>query len=449
MIDAIRQRQINESLNDIQNFNRMVFDIEKRNAAINPDNVLPYTQISPEAIQATSANVQQLLPLLEKKRATMSELAHGLTSEILQNHIQLRQGLIDVTTTEDIIQLYNAIVQGIVGEIHQQPSQTSQQRIHLLRKALDPVNAIANSLQIFIHHRLLSHGEVVDSEWIVSYLPRFLQALAVYTIMRSQLVGTHLAEISQDDVSRTVQDMISRDPQLQFWYDRLRLPTAPIPAVGDVGQSNFPPRPPPPPGAGGAPGGGGPQGDGGWAGWDDDDDDDDGNDGQGFFRRAQRGGPLAAQDPDLPPPTSPADQEEATPQGTRSVQAQPPMVSRNMFLDWWRRSPAQEEAAQPPPAQEAAAQPPQVYDIGTPRPPNVAQDLEDAGMETAAESPGIPTVEEEGEEEDEGDEEEGAEPSDEDADEIGENLKEVKPKFQKQIANMIEQFRKNAGEPRS
>ena len=72
MIDAIRQRQINESLNDIQNFNRMVFDIEKRNAAINPDNVLPYTQISPEAIQATSANVQQLLPLLEKKRATMS-----------------------------------------------------------------------------------------------------------------------------------------------------------------------------------------------------------------------------------------------------------------------------------------------------------------------------------------------------------------------------------------
>ena len=113
-----------------------------------------------------------------------------------------------------------------------------------------------------------------------------------------------------------------------------------------------------------------------------------------------------------------------------------------MFLDWWRRSPAQEEAAQPPPAQEAAAQPPQVYDIGTPRPPNVAQDLEDAGMETAAESPGIPTVEEEGEEEDEGDEEEGAEPSDDDANEIGENLKEVKPKFQKQIANMIEQFRK-------
>ena len=135
MIDAIRQRQINESLNDIQNFNRMVFDIEKRNAAINPDNVLPYTQISPEAIQATSANVQQLLPLLEKKRATMSELAHGLTSEILQNHIQLRQGLIDVTTTEDIIQLYNAIVQGIVGEIHQQPSQTSQQPIHRRRIA--------------------------------------------------------------------------------------------------------------------------------------------------------------------------------------------------------------------------------------------------------------------------------------------------------------------------
>ena len=146
MIDAIRQRQINESLNDIQNFNRMVFDIEKRNATINPDNVLPYTQINPDAIEATSANMQLLMPLLEKKRATMSELARAHIPEILAIRMEVRQGMIATTTTGDIIQLYNAIVKGIVDEIHQQPSQTSQQRIQLLRKALAPINDIANSL---------------------------------------------------------------------------------------------------------------------------------------------------------------------------------------------------------------------------------------------------------------------------------------------------------------
>ena len=68
MLDAIRQRQIDESLNDIRDFNAMVFNIERRNASLNPDNVLPYTQLNPEAIEMTSVQVQQLLPLLERKR---------------------------------------------------------------------------------------------------------------------------------------------------------------------------------------------------------------------------------------------------------------------------------------------------------------------------------------------------------------------------------------------
>ena len=76
MLDAIRQRQIDESLNDIRDFNAMVFNIERRNSSLNPDNVLPYTQLNPEAIETTSVQVQQLLPLLERKRAAMAELQH-------------------------------------------------------------------------------------------------------------------------------------------------------------------------------------------------------------------------------------------------------------------------------------------------------------------------------------------------------------------------------------
>ena len=60
MLDAIRKTQIDESLNDIRNSNAMAFDIEKRNARLNPENVLPFTQINPEAIQMTTAQVQQL-----------------------------------------------------------------------------------------------------------------------------------------------------------------------------------------------------------------------------------------------------------------------------------------------------------------------------------------------------------------------------------------------------
>ena len=84
MLDAIRQRQIDESLNDIRDFNRMVFDIEKRNVGLNPDNVLPYTQINPEAIEATNVPAQQPLLVLEKKRAEPGELKRPSLKHILR-----------------------------------------------------------------------------------------------------------------------------------------------------------------------------------------------------------------------------------------------------------------------------------------------------------------------------------------------------------------------------
>ena len=136
MLDAIRQRQIDESLNDIRDFNRMVFDIERRNAGLNPDNVLPYTQINPEAIEATTAQVQLLLPLLEKKRVAMGELRHGARAA----GVTMTQGAAEVTNTQEVVHLYNALVQGILTDIHSQPAQTSQERIRQLRKALLPID---------------------------------------------------------------------------------------------------------------------------------------------------------------------------------------------------------------------------------------------------------------------------------------------------------------------
>ena len=243
MIDAIRQRQINESLNDIRDFNSMAFQIEKRNAALNPENVLPYTQINPEAIQATSDLVQQLLPLLERKKAAMTELKHvpvGMRREY-------SQGAGEVTNTREVIQLYNAIVKNILTEINQQPAQTSQERIRQLRKALLPADELAKNIYTLISNDILDDRNPWSDGLTSLYLPRFVQALAVYRLMREQLVGSHLAEINQDDVTRKVQDILSlrENRNMMARYRELRLPTAPATATGDVGQNNFPPRPNP------------------------------------------------------------------------------------------------------------------------------------------------------------------------------------------------------------
>ena len=173
MLDAIRKRQIDESLNDIRNFNAMAFDIEKRNANLNPENVLPFTQINPEAIQMTTAQVQQLLPLLERKRAAMTELQHvpvGIRREF-------NQGVVEVTSTQEVIQLYNAAVKGILSEVNRQPTATSQERISQLRKTLVPVNELARNLYNFVDDKILDARAPWTDE-LITYLPRFMQALA-------------------------------------------------------------------------------------------------------------------------------------------------------------------------------------------------------------------------------------------------------------------------------
>jgi hypothetical protein len=149
-----------------------------------------------------------------------------------------------VTNTQEVIQLYNAIVKNILTEINQQPAQTSQGRISQLRKALLPANELAKNIYSLIKDDILDDRNPWSDGLTSLYLPRFVQALAVYRLMREQLVGSHLAEITQDDVTRKVQEILSlrENRELMARYRELRLPTAPATATGDVGQNNFPPE---------------------------------------------------------------------------------------------------------------------------------------------------------------------------------------------------------------
>ena len=72
-MDAIRLRQISEALDYDKNINAMVFNIEKKRTAANPDaSVIPYSQISAEVMTAIKEGVNGLRVLLESKYANLA-----------------------------------------------------------------------------------------------------------------------------------------------------------------------------------------------------------------------------------------------------------------------------------------------------------------------------------------------------------------------------------------
>ena len=72
-MDSIKESQINEALNYDKNMNAMVFNLEKKRTAANPDpDVILYSQVNAEALTATKAAVDQLRVLLDSKRASLS-----------------------------------------------------------------------------------------------------------------------------------------------------------------------------------------------------------------------------------------------------------------------------------------------------------------------------------------------------------------------------------------
>ena len=119
----------------------------------------------------------------------MTELQHipvGIRREF-------NQGVVEVTSTQEVIQLYNAAVKAILADVNRQPTATSRERINQLRKTLVPVNELARNLYNFVDDKILDARALWTDEPILLYLPRFMQALAVHRLIRSQLVGNHQA----------------------------------------------------------------------------------------------------------------------------------------------------------------------------------------------------------------------------------------------------------------
>ena len=358
MVDAIRRRQIDESLNDIKNFNSMVFNLERKNVELQPENVLPYTQINPEAIAATKTSVQELYLLIEKKRAAITNAGHTIVGRPTDASDTAEAG-----TFEDVRQRYNGIVQQILADINVQPAQTSQQRIESLKSILPIVSQLPNKYMLAVNNMV----RTADRNVIAAYVPTLVAAMVFYQIVSGQLPGSHLAEISQNDITQGITRFLNSDPAMQQLYADLRLPTDNL-NVGSTG--NFPPRPPPPPPppppSGGFPPGPPPGMPGGG---DDDDDDDDDGDGRsrrslsmaptepfegrrfwGFLDRRNAGTGSAAEVPPAGQEGQVAE-EEPLQQGNVAIPSAPPLDDQRgllqriprLSLGAWGAQPAQPE----------------------------------------------------------------------------------------------------------
>ena len=172
MVDTIRRRQIDESLNDVKNFNSMVFNLERKNVELQPENVLPHTQINPEAIAATKTSVQELHLIIENKRAAITNAGHTPVH---------RSDLAEASAFEEVRQRYNGIAQQILADINAQPAQTSQQRIESLKSILPLTSQLPNKYL----HAVVTMMETADLQVTVTYMPRLIEAMVFYQIINA------------------------------------------------------------------------------------------------------------------------------------------------------------------------------------------------------------------------------------------------------------------------
>ena len=104
-MDAIRQRQIAEVLDENKTIGNMVFALEKRWVDMDTENPLPDSQLNAEVLDSTTSTINSLFVLLEKKRAETFNMAQN-------NHpqrYQRKQSANEIGMVEDVLRLYNAV----------------------------------------------------------------------------------------------------------------------------------------------------------------------------------------------------------------------------------------------------------------------------------------------------------------------------------------------------
>ena len=190
-MDSIRLSQINEALNYDKNINSMVFNLEKKRAAMSPDPiVVPYSQVNAEALTAARAALDQLRVLLDSKRASLSLMIRpGSRTESWE----FASGSSDVGQVELVGQLYNQVV-GLysIGNLTQQTKGLILQSIQQIQK---PVAGVIAGLRKVLEELSKVYADTNNPSLAPTatfYFVRCIEALAFYVIIYEQISSTNI-----------------------------------------------------------------------------------------------------------------------------------------------------------------------------------------------------------------------------------------------------------------
>ena len=106
MIDSIRRQQINEVLNYDQNMNLQVLNLQKRGVS-NMEGAVDLNVLqSQEVIQRANLLINNLMRLLDKKRAEASSLPN-YTAAHEQQHVK---SIDELARVYEVIDIYNQVI---------------------------------------------------------------------------------------------------------------------------------------------------------------------------------------------------------------------------------------------------------------------------------------------------------------------------------------------------
>ena len=184
-MDAIRQRQVAEVVDENKTIGNMVFALEKRWVQSETDNVLPYSQINAEVLDSTTSTINSLFVLLEKKRAETFNMAQN-------NHpqrYQRKQSVDEISMIEDVLRLYNTVAEPFMDVKNALTQQTKSEMLQRIRKIQPSISYIVNGLARILGNYYRDRNTPARRDEIRGFYVKILEAYVCYSLILEQLTS--------------------------------------------------------------------------------------------------------------------------------------------------------------------------------------------------------------------------------------------------------------------
>jgi hypothetical protein len=225
-MDQIRLNQIREVLDYDKNINAMVFKIEKNNAGLSTENLLPYTQLNAEVTDSVSTTVNQLLVLLEKKKSELHTYKNSNYAVIGMKKASVNE----LGSIDEVLRLYNTAAEPYLGMKTSLTQATKGQILSTIRKIMPSVTYIVNNLRDVLQNlgdldpnarntaagRTGTNADIVNSEY-----PKLVRGFVAYVMILHQLTSGNIVPISRSDFNNEIKFYIENitDPDIRTTFN--------------------------------------------------------------------------------------------------------------------------------------------------------------------------------------------------------------------------------------